>query len=312
MKAMVLAAGFGTRLRPLTLERPKAAVPLGNVPLGAFALRHLADQGVREVVVNLHYMSDQVRAALQQTAPLCMQLAFSYEPEILGTGGGLKKVETRLIQEAQPVVVVNADTFFQPDIHAALQVHARHQAVATMVVRPDPETHAYGAVHVDSAGRVTQLLDAKAPGRAPPARPYMFSGVHVLSPRAFRDLPEQGCIIRTAYRRWIERGEPVAAVVDLSPWSDLGTLGRYLEGNLALARGQWRIPGTETEAERGLVHPEARVEPGAIIRRSVVGPFVHVASGAVVEDSVMWSGARVGAEKLRRTIVTPEHRVDVE
>ncbi|MFW5921120.1 MAG: sugar phosphate nucleotidyltransferase [Polyangiales bacterium] len=315
MGAMVLAAGLGTRLRPLTHERPKPAVPVANRPLAWFALDHLARAGVREVVLNTHYLGERLPDLLAPYLPADLTPTYLHEPDLLGTGGGVHNARDHLLAGEHdpdaPVLLTNSDILFAPDYAAALATHRRHGAIATMVLRPDPEAARYGAVEVDPQGRVRRLLGA--PQSAPePLEALMFTGVHVLSPRAFEDLPAQGCIIRHSYRRWVDEGVAVAGHVDTSPWRDLGTLEAYLQANLDLADGTLRWPGITPDPATGtLVDPTADVPLTATLRHAVVGPGARIAPHVTLERAVVWPDAEV-TEDARGAVITPTQRVSVE
>jgi mannose-1-phosphate guanylyltransferase len=126
----------------------------------------------------------------------------------------------------------------------------------------------------------------------------MFTGVHILSADAIADLPASGCIIRHSYRRWVDSGRTVAAIVDESPWRDLGTLSEYLQANLDLASGALRSPLVTPDPTRraALVDPSASIGQGARIERSVVGPGAHIAPNVRLTRSVVWDGCRVDVD----------------
>lgn len=296
MRAMVLAAGLGTRLRPLTEERPKPAVPFGLRPLVCETLDVLHRFGIREVAINVHHLADRMAALVDPHLPAGMSARYLHEPNLLGTGGALANAATWLMEPEEPVIVMNSDIVFAPDLHAAVARHRALDAIATMVLRPDPDAKRLGAIDVDDAGRVRQLLGKPDPDDAWGAlHERMFTGVHVLSLRSFVDFPSEGCVIRTAYRRWIDEGEVVGGVTDLAPWKDLGTLAAYLDANVA---------GAEA-----LVHPTARVAASARLRRVVIGEGARV-DAVSLERVVVWPGAVV-AEDLRDAVVTPERVVRV-
>lgn len=304
---MVLAAGLGTRLRPLTEELPKPAVPVGNRPAIWFALDHLRRAGVRHVILNTHHLAEALRGALAGALPDGLEVTFVHEPELLGTGGGLWNARAALLADP-PTVVANSDVLFAPDVGRLVAAHHDHGAIATMVLRAVPDADRWGSVEVDAGGRVRRLL-GRPEDVAGPLLPLMFAGVHCLSAEAFDDLPASGCIVRHSYRRWIDDGRVVAGVVDDGPWWDLGTLPAYLDTNLALADGRLRWPGIEP-VDGSLVHPAARVDRSARVIGSVVGAGATVGPGVTVERCVVWPGAvvrddRVDAVLTPRGVVTP-------
>ena len=135
----------------------------------------------------------------------------------------------------------------------------------------------------------------------------MFTGVHILSPEAFDAMPESGCVIRTAYRRWVDGGALVLGLRDDSAWADLGTVSEYHRLNLELASGSFGWPGITPRD--GCILPKA-LEPSPAVRSSVVGEDVHIAGGVFLQRCVVWPGARV-LESASDAVITPEHRVEV-
>jgi mannose-1-phosphate guanylyltransferase len=291
MRAFVLAAGKGTRLLPLTLEKPKPAVPVGNRPLASFTIEHLRSAGASRVVMNAHHHADVLERDLDRAGVRVD--AIVREEVLLGTGGGLRNAWPLLDPGHEPVIVMNADILFAPDLARALAVHRATDAIATMVVRPDPRAHEFGPVEValdralDRAGRVKRLL--RLPATDEPLDTFMFTGVHVISPRALADLPAQGCIVQQSYRKWVDRGEHVAAVVEESRWRDLGTLEAYLEANVAAASGA--LAGVRSDS-RGIVDDSASVG-GAELDRCVIGAGAAVRPGVRLSRVVVWEGATV-------------------
>jgi mannose-1-phosphate guanylyltransferase len=206
-------------------------------------------------------------------------------------------------------LVVNSDMLYAPDLRDAVETHLRLGAIATMVLRPDPRAREYGSVEVDGEGRVRRLLGRPEgePGVEGELSAYMFTGVQVLSPRAFADLPERGCIVRESYRRWVDSGEVVAGHVDDSPWRDLGTLAAYHATNMDLVTGRlpWACCGPAPAGV--LVDARADVDEAARLRDTIVGAGARV--GAVkVERAVIWPGATV-TEGVRDAVVTTSGRV---
>ncbi len=295
VRAMVLAAGLGTRLRPLTEERPKPAVPHGLRPLVCATLEALHRFGVREVAINVHHLADRMPALVDPHLPEGMRARYLHEPVLLGTGGALANAASWLSEPGEPVLVMNSDIVFAPNLEAALAAHRAHDALATMVLRPDPDARRLGAVDVDASGRVRRLLGT--PAHEGPLDEHMFTGVHVLAPAAFSDFPAEGCVIRSAYRRWIDEGAVVAGGTGLAPRRARGAHRADVDANGALA------------TDGALVHSRAKVHPKASLRGVVVGEGADV--GAVrLERVVVWPGARVDRD-LRDAVVTPERVVEV-
>lgn len=302
MIGMILAAGLGARLRPLTDHLPKPAVPVANHALAGFAVARLRDAGVTELRANGHHLAEAMRDTLAALDP---SLRFFAEETLLGTGGGLHNA---LRDAHDEVVVINGDVLFDVDLRAAIAAHRAHDAFATMVVRPDPRAEAMGSVRVALDGRVHAIAGHPSKSTTE-TEAFAFSGVHVLSRRALRALPLEGCVIRRGYHRWLDAGERVLGVVDQGRWADLGTHRAYLDANVAIATGDWTWPGI-THDTRGIVHETARTAD-ASITRSVVGEGAIVDSGVSLSGCVVWPFTHV-TESTSDVILTPFGTVTAE
>src|SRR5262249_16690491 len=187
MKAMILAAGLGTRLRPLTNTIPKPLLPIAGTPLIVWNLLLLKRHGFQDVVINLHHLGPMIEQALGNGSKYGMRIYYSHEPVILGTGGGIKQAEPNF--SGEPVLVVNGDTLFEIDRDALCAVHQRRQAAATLVLRSDPDAARWGLVEIDGDGRIVRIT-GRGKTDVSGTDPRMFAGVHILHPRLLRDLPK--------------------------------------------------------------------------------------------------------------------------
>lgn len=208
MKAMVLAAGLGTRLRPLTLDRPKALVEVAGRPLIAYNLLLLRRYGVTEVIINLHHRGEALRAALGDGSHYGLRIEYSPEDPLLDTGGAIKNAEAWLA--GQDFLVLNGDTIIDLPLDRLIAAHRARAAAATLVLRTDPEQERYGVIEVDADSRIRRFLGRPEP-RAAALTPYMFAGVHILSPRvfAYMPLPRAFSITRETYPAMLAAGEPL-------------------------------------------------------------------------------------------------------
>jgi len=303
LHGMILAAGLGTRLRPLSDELPKPAVPVLNRPLAAFALDHLATSGVGTVGLNTHHLASRLRATVEPHVPPDMRSLFTVEDEILGTGGGIRAT-WHALGEPDPFIVMNGDVLFEPDLARALRLHKASGAAATMVLRSSPKAEAYGSVEIDSAGRVRRLLGLPA-GDVGSLRKLMFTGVHIVSGRAIHSLPERGCVVRQGYRTWLDHGDVIAGMVDDSRWLDLGTVADYAQAQLDLLIDGQPLPGKLNATAEGLLDPSARIDQGARLQHCVVGSGARIAAGIELTRVIAWPGAVIEHD-LTDTIVTTE------
>ena len=171
------------------------------------------------MVINLHHLAEQIRENLGDGSSFGMSITYSFEPEILGTGGGIKKAEEFLSDSA--FIVINSDILIDIDLSDALHFHKEKKSIATMVLRKDENVEKYGAIGIDNENRIRQFLNIIKSDEA--VTRLMFTGIHILEPKVFAYLPENGCINRLAYPEMIKKGERVFGYVMDGYWRDLGT-----------------------------------------------------------------------------------------
>jgi NDP-sugar pyrophosphorylase family protein len=279
--------------------------------------------GVREFVVNLHHLGDQIEAELGDGSRYGVAVAYSREEgQILGTGGGLRQARSLLDDgRGTPIVVVNGKILLELDLAEVLARHRDSAAEATMVLRQDPEAARWGSLRLDAAGTVGALLGRELPGREL-GPPLMFTGVHVFDPRFLDRIPPEGeqCVIRTAYRELFDQGRGLQGFVTDRYWWEHSTVERYLQGVWNVLEGRVALPFAEGPL-RG-VDPTARVAdsariiepvwvgPGAVIEAdATVGPLVQLGAGALVaagahlERTVVWDGVTATREVRDRVLV---------
>lgn len=245
MKAMILAAGFGTRLRPLTDKIPKPLLPIAGQPLIVWNLLLLKQHGVKEMIINLHHLGHLIEEELGNGARFGLRITYSPESVILGTGGGLKQAEGFF--HGEPFVVVNGDTLIDLDVTELIERHHRAQALATMVLREDAEAARWGLVEIDQAQHVVRIA-GRGLQHSASTSPRMFAGVHVMHPRLLRDVPigRESSII-DAYVRAIEGEATVLGYTVSGYWSDVGTPERYAQAQRDAEAGLLRLPATHEQ-----------------------------------------------------------------
>lgn len=321
--AMVLAAGYGTRLAPLTDDSAKAVVPFLNRPLLDYTLDWLRRCGFQQVVINLHHAPDSVRDIYRRRAP-GMALHFSVEDRILGTAGGPRKVLDRL---GERVLLVNGDIATTLSPGALWRHHRDAQALATMALHAGPAARAYPGICIDERGAVTDIPGV-GPSATGPTQPAAgcFAGVHIVE-REVLELAPEGVfcgIVEPLYGQLLARGLPLHAQVVSGSWYEIGTPQRYRDAQLEALRREdfplafagcrrvapagW-LRGLVGHARAGLRAPffldaGAQIGEGALVSNSVVGARTCVGAGATVRGSVLLEGSWVGAgARLERCLV---------
>jgi NDP-sugar pyrophosphorylase family protein len=296
MKAMILAAGYGERLWPLTADRGKPALPVLGKPLVGYVAEYLAQYGVAEAVVNLHHRPESVQKALGDGSSFGLRLTYVYEPVILGTSGGLDNAREHFQDET--FVVVNGKIITDLDLRAAFETHRRTEALATLVLKRNVHRERFSIVET-SDGFLKRF--GGMPKRESQSEldepPLMFTGIHILEPRIFDYIP-RGVFsdsVVDVYPKAMAAGERIAAHVGEGTWYELSTLERYLEISLALLEKEGRdvFAGGGTEIEEldevrdAVLWENVSVKRGARVSRAVLGDGVRVNSNQVVQGAVI-------------------------
>ena len=292
MKAMILAAGFGTRLFPLTIDRTKPAIPFLGKPLVGYVAEYIARFGFKEVVVNLHHQPESVKKALGNGENFGVEIFYTEEvPDILGTAGALDNARHFLKDDT--FLIVNGKIITDIDIAAALDTHRSSGALATMILKPNANREKFTIVETEDNlitgfGDFPELIAADqipSPETQIP-NPLMFTGIHILEPRVFDYIPRgvYSDIVPTFYRPAIERGERIVAHVAEGSWFELSTIPRYLEISLAMLDGQ---------PEKLVTGENCRISPGATVKDSVIWDDVSVADSAELSRTIIADGVKI-------------------
>ncbi len=279
---MILAAGVGARMQPLTANRPKPVLPLLDQPILRLLVEQLAAQGVREVVVNAHAHPGQLRAALE-SAPIPVH--YSVEPDLLGSGGGIRAARD-LLRDSHPFLVVNGDMVLDLDVAALLEAHRQSGALATLALRDDPRKADFGTIGVRD-GYVTRITELFNQGSEQACG--LFIGVHAMEPGIFERMPpmERFESLQDVYVPILRRGEAIGAWLQepAAEWTPIGTPQELLDANLAAAA---RVSPEAVWIGAGAQVPDsARIGP-----RAVIGAGARVPAQAVVRDSLLLPGAQ--------------------
>jgi len=283
---MIVAAGLGTRLRPLSELRPKPALPVRGLPLIAYMLALLARHGVTEVVINVHHLPEILMEAARRFCPAGIELRFSIEEELLDTGGGISRVAD-FLRESDPCLIVGADMLFDADLSALVDTHRARADSFTMLLRAgDPRAATFGTIGVDGEGRVRRIGNRF--DRGGETRSGIYTWANVLAPRAFDALPKRE--IFSHLDDWIAP-QLAAGALDIRAevaeaqdfvWEPVGTLSEYLSVNLEPPQLSYQEAIADAQREG------ARLEGGVVIGTGAVFGI-----GASLQRAVVWEDERV-------------------
>ncbi len=313
---MLLAAGHGTRMAPLTPGWPKPTLPVLDQPLVLRLVHSLIEQGVQSIVINAHRSDDRLREALRQ-APVPVDL--SLEPELRGSGGGILQARG-FLEGSSPFLVLNADMCIELDVDALLRAHARGGAMATLLLRDDPRNQEFGTIGYAQDGEVCRITNQV--GRGFEAGCGLFTGVHVMQPTIFEHMPERLVfgIMRDVYLPWLREGERIATCLQppSAAWWPVGCPAELLDANLealkqtleARAAASDAVLAAQDASLEGEVRGPAWIGAGARVSADAcVGPWVvigahaQVPPGTRVEESLLLPGSNLPSQKaLRRAI----------
>jgi mannose-1-phosphate guanylyltransferase len=302
VKAMLLAAGLGTRLRPLTYELPKPMVPVLGRPVMEHIIRLLAKHGFDDVVANLHYFPDLIRNRFGDGSEYGVRLVYSYEPELLGTAGGVRNVREHFGDET--FLIISGDALTDIDLGALWAAHKEKGGIATLALKRVDDTSQFGVVIVADDGRIQGFQEKPDPAEA--LSNLGNCGIYVFEPEIFDYFPEQEFV------DWAMDVFPTLLAQDVSfyghefpdYWNDVGSLEEYRQGNFDALEGRVRVEMSQNGAA---VPGDAEVEGPVFI-----GEGCEIASGVrLTGPVVIGEGSRIGENSaLRDTIVWPHTDVD--
>ncbi|MER3431797.1 MAG: hypothetical protein C4325_00850 [Blastocatellia bacterium] len=306
MKAMILAAGFGTRLFPLTIDRTKPAIPFLGKPLVGYVAEYLSGFGLKEIIVNVHHQPDSVVSALGDGSKFGVRIEYSREePSILGTAGALDNV--RALLESETFLVINGKIITDIDLSLAIAHHRRTNALATMVLLPNLKKERFTIVNCDD-GRVVGFDGFPDPASNGNEPPLMFTGIQILEPAVLDYIPRgvYSDIVPAVYKPAIADGKRISAFVAAGRWYELSTIERYLEVSLAKLAPRSSFVGkgctiAETaEIESSILWDDVIVGDRSRIYRSVIADGVNIPARFVYRDVAI-----VRAEMLDRAAEVP-------
>jgi mannose-1-phosphate guanylyltransferase len=309
MKAMVMAAGLGTRLRPITYEVPKPMVPVVNRPIMEHILRLLPRHGFSEVIANLHWFPDTIRNRFGDGSGLGVELTYSYEDELMGTAGGVRNVASFFGDE--PFLVMAADALTDIDLAALAAAHNENGGIATLAVKQVPNVSEFGVVITDADGRIQGFQEKPDPAEA--LSDLANCMIYILEPQIFDYFPDKHSVdfALDVFPALLENDVPFHVHRIDSYWNDVGSLPEYIQGNMDVLEGAVAVEGSgalldptggEAAVETGeagvhgpvLAGEGCQLDPSARLDGPlVIGEGSTVGAGARVKHSVLLPGSRV-------------------
>jgi NDP-sugar pyrophosphorylase family protein len=315
IKAFILAGGKGAHLRPLALHIPKPIVPLANIPFLFFQIDQIKRAGITEIILGLSYQPRKITDIFGDGMKYGVTMRYTYEDFPRGTAGALKAAEN-LIDDT--VVVLNGDILTDTDLLEVIQFHKDRKADATIVTTRVMNPSGYGLVEAEAGGRVARFLEK--PPEDEITGDTINAGIYVLEVPVLQRIPKEGpqSFERDIFPAMLSEGARIYAHLSRAYWQDIGSPQKYLEAHYGIISGRVKLPSYPQKScppnhwEKKQVQIDAysildggcMIKPGVIIENSVLGEECRIEEGALIKDSVIWSGTRIRPNaRIERAII---------
>jgi mannose-1-phosphate guanylyltransferase len=311
MKGVIIAGGFGTRLRPLTYSRPKHLLPVGNRPFLEYQVDLLRRHGVTEIVFATNYLADQIEGHFGNGSAFGVTMRYALEQEPLGTAGAIKNAASLL--PGDRVVVLNGDILTDFDVGQVVAFHQEKGAQATIALRAVERPHAFGVLDTDGDGRVSAWREpteeekkrvATNPGPPTGESDYINAGIYVLEPQVIEQIPagRPVSIERETYPGLIASGAPVYGIAPTGYWMDIGRPEQYLAANEAVLTGRVQTSVPFRQYGEGVeVAPDASVDDSTSL-----GKGVRIGRGSRLAGCIILDGCTVGEQSTLTRVIAEE------
>lgn len=317
MRALILAGGKGTRLRPLTVYTPKPIVPVVNRPFLLYQIEILRRAGIREIVLSLNYQPDKISHILGDGADYGVELSYVTEPQPMGTAGAFKYASNGSNETA---VVLNGDIFTDLVIKELIENHTANGADATICLAPVEDPSAYGLVETASNGDILQFKEKPKPADIDKKQvSYINAGIYILEPKVLEMIPENtNCSFEyEVFPRILEEKLIFKSFrLEDSYWCDIGTTEKYLQAHLDYLSGKIKRFGSDEKSgsaeiatstsidNKSVIGKDCLIKPGVSIINSVIGDGVHIEEKASIENSVIWPHTRISdSAKIKGAVI---------
>lgn len=310
MKAVILAAGYGKRLEPLTIAVPKPMVPIVNHPTMRHNVELLKRYGFDEIIANIHYHPEQIENYFSGGEACGVKLSYSFEEELLGTAGGVKRMGQKIAKISETFIVLSSDALTDINLGRLLASHKSNGALATIALAKVADVREFGVVIQDDSGRITGFQEKPSPEVA--LSDLANTGIYIFEPEIFELIPEGFYDFgKQLFPRLVEKHAPFYGYQMVEYWNDVGGLEKYIQSNYDAMKGlvQLNIPGKKAASatwlgERGEINSSARFEGSVIIGdRCIIGKDVYIKDAVIGDKCVIEEGASITGSVLWSDVV---------
>lgn len=340
MKAFIMAAGVGTRLEPLTLAVPKPMVPVCNIPVMQHNIELLKKHGINDIVANLHYFPEQIECYFRNGRAFGVNLEYSYEENLMGTAGGVKKMASSARLSDQYFVVLSSDVLMDIDLKALISFHKKKKALATIALTEVEDTSEFGVVILDKDWKITAFQEK--PKKKDALSNLINTGVYIFNREILSMIPDKEVFDfgRQLFPRLVKNGFAFYGMKQNGYWKDIGSIENYKAGNFETLKKKGKgnniligknckiDPGVRlegnviigdnclvrqgTEIKSSIIWSETVIDSGVKIDSSIIGSWCYIERGAVIEkDCVVGNRCRIRADRTIkwRTSIKPDQVV---
>ncbi|KAF0132954.1 MAG: Nucleotidyl transferase [Candidatus Saganbacteria bacterium] len=323
MKALIMAAGYGTRLEPLTLAVPKPMAPIINKPSMLLNLELLRRNGIREAAVNIHYHPEQITNYFKDGEPFGVKLTYSFEEKLLGTAGGVLQMAKLIGGIKETFVVLSSDALTDINLRNMVSFHKKKKALVTIGLSLVEDPSQFGVVICDENNKITAFIEK--PGLKEAPSKLVNTGIYIFEPEILGMIPKDKFYDfgKELFPLLVSKGAQVFGYKMVEYWSDVGGIVPYLNANLDAMDGRVRLfmPGKKEAANfwigknctidksakfegHVVIGDRVEIREGAYLKDTVVGDRCVLSSNAIVEESVIWSDSYISTRaKIKKSII---------
>lgn len=331
-KAMIMSAGVGSRLDPITRNVPKPLVPIANIPTMDILLQHLASNGINKVIANTHYLGEQIQKRYKNNSPI-QDIEFNYihEPTLSGTAGGVKKCQF-FFEENEDFLVMSADGLTELDIKNVIASHEKSNCIATMVIKEieHSQVNKFGVVVTDSNGCITEFQEKPTVEEA--KSNYINTGIYVFKYEIFNYIPENQVydFAKNLFPLLLEKNMKINTYTTAKYWSDIGSFNQYKESTNDVLNNVIKIPNLEVHKNASSVYVTGKntviadsskligncvigdnsiIKNNCLIKNSIIWDNVEIADNVMVKNCIIASGAKINIS-INDKIIEPDAIID--
>lgn len=316
-KAMIMSAGVGSRLNPLTNDVPKPLVPIANIPTMDILLEHLANNGITKVIANTHYLGKQIHSRYEKDSPIKIDFTYIHEDELSGTAGGLKKCQF-FFDKGENFLVMSADGLTELDIEKAIEHHKKSNCIATMVTKKvsESEVDKFGVVVTDSKGFIKEFQEK--PKREEAKSNLINTGIYVFNYEIFNYIPENTTFdfAKNVFPTLLANGIKINTYLTEKYWSDIGSIEQYIESTKDILNKKINVNKLNIKKTKDALFTignDTKISNSATIEGTcVIGNKCCLKDNSAIKNSILWDNVEISENvKIENCIIANNSKIEI-